>query len=62
MVEYFGTIFFFKRGQIYMKNPELVESKEKSNFIFLRFLIFELWSFFTQIFDEFFTMTRKIKN
>ena len=27
--------FFFYIGQIYMKNPKLAESKEKSNFTFL---------------------------
>ena len=46
----------------------MTESKEKSNFRFVRFLFFELWLFFgyfcdviTPIFDEFFTITRKIK-
>ena len=52
-----------------MKDVELAESKEKSNFRFVQFLFFELWSFFgyfcnviTPIFDEFFTITRKIKS
>ena len=51
-----------------MTDAESTESKEKSNFRFFRFLFFELWSFFdhfcdviTPIFDEFFTITRKIK-
>ena len=47
-----------------MKNPELAESKEKSNFRFFQFLFFELWSFLYSklpIFDEFLTITRKIK-
>ena len=36
--------FFFKSGQIYMKDAECAESEEKSNF---RFPFFELWSFLT---------------
>ena len=42
-----------------MKDPESAESKEKSNFRF-----FDLWSFcdvITPIFDEFFTITQKMK-
>ena len=65
MFEHFWTknffyIFFIKKFQIYMKDAEPAESKEKSNFRFFRFLFFELWSFFgifftqiTPIFDEF---------
>ena len=52
--------FFSKSIQIYMKDPESVESKEKSNFRFFRFLFLELWSFIGHfcdviipIFDEF---------
>ena len=40
-----ASIFFFKRGQIYMKDVESTESKEKSKFGFFRFLFFELWLF-----------------
>ena len=39
------NFFRFRSGQIYMKNAEYAESKEKSYF---RFIFFELWSFFTQ--------------
>ena len=34
-----------KSVQIHMKNPESDEQKEKENFIFFRFLFFEVWSF-----------------
>ena len=34
--------FIFKSVQIYMKDAECTELKEKSN---IRFLFFELWSF-----------------
>ena len=44
-----------------MKDADLAESREKSNFRFFQFLFFELWSFFyhycdviTPIFDDFF--------
>ena len=38
------SIFFFKRGQIYMKDLESAEYKEKRNFRFFRYLFFEfLW-------------------
>ena len=56
----------FIRGQIYMKDPECLESK------FFVFLIFELWSFYghftvifllkTANFQWIFTITRKEKN
>ena len=36
---------FFKSGQIYMKDPESTETKEKSNIRFFQFLFFQLWSF-----------------
>jgi len=42
------SIFFFKIDQIYMRDAECVESKEKLNFRFYRFLVIELWSFFTK--------------
>ena len=35
--------------QIHMIDPESAEQKEKSNFIFFRFIFFELWSFQDQI-------------
>ena len=56
--------FFFKSFQIYMRDPESAKSKEKSNFRFFRFFIFwdmVLFVRFTPIFDEFFTINRKIK-
>ena len=37
--------FFFKSVQIYMKDAECAELKEKSNFRFFRLLFFELKSF-----------------
>ena len=60
------TIFFCSKFpifslQIYMKDPETAEWKEKPNF---RFSFFELWSFcevFTPNNDDFFPITRKIK-
>ena len=39
-------IFFFKSGEIYMKDLESAESKEKPNFRSWRFLFFEFWSVF----------------
>ena len=54
--------FIFKSFQIYMKDLESAESKEKPNFRSLRFLFFEYCSFFLlkiiPIFDE--PITRKI--
>ena len=38
---FFFQFFFFKSVQIYMKDAEFAESKEKS---YIRFLFFELWS------------------
>ena len=40
--------FFFKSGQIYMKDEDSAESIEKSNFRFFRYSFFEVWSFFSK--------------
>ena len=62
-----NNFLFFKNGQIYMNDLESAELNGKSNFRFFRFLFFELWFFLVifvlkmSIFDEFFTITRKIK-
>ena len=48
-------IIFFKSGQIYMKDAERAESKEK---LIFRFLFFELWSFMYSNFHFLFSKFR----
>ena len=42
----------FISGHIYMKDAKCAETNEKTIFLFLRFLVFEIWSFkFNQFAD-----------
>ena len=57
-------IFFFSSDQIYKKGPESAGSREKLNFRFFQFHFLSYGSFcdvITPIFDEFFTIIRKIR-
>ena len=48
LIIFFVQFFFFKSFQIYMKDLESAESKEKPNFWSLQFLFFQFGNFFTQ--------------
>ena len=55
-------IFFIKSFQIWMKDTESAESKEKSNFRFFQFLFFKLWSFLWHHHPNFQWIFHNLKN